>query len=216
MNYMNLLIVFLLGVLVGSMIIPKIVEEFSAYSNQGLLLRNNVNGLVNIRAIDNQRNIFRDTTLTDINVSASKRNLGNLGRKDAVVMTEQELIDYLSNYNIEIKNMGKFYNEINRNIILPTRDNHFVVYIVKDGNSYKALKITDIPNIEKIVNIDLLDKLRRTRIYKDTKIEISKMNNLYNMRLVDIETNVEMNALHNNISRNYGVNYIPFVVLRLE
>jgi hypothetical protein len=212
-----MIIVFLLGVLVGSMIIPRVVESFSAYANQGLLLRNELNNMVNIRAIDNQRNIFRDTTLTDLNVSSSRNNLTRINKTTAVVMTEQELNNYLVSMNITSTNMGKFYNEIiNRNIVLPTSINHFVVYIVKEGDTYKALKITDIPNIEKIVNPNLLNRLRQTRVYKNTEIEINKTGELYNIRLVDKETNAPMNALHNNIKRTYGVDYIPFVVLRLE
>jgi hypothetical protein len=216
MDCMNLLIVFLLGVLVGSMLLPKVVEKFSAYANQGILLENETNNLVNIRAIDNHRNIFRDITLTDLNIPSSRNNLSILGRTNVSVMTEQELNNYLLSNNITTTNMGKFYNIINRNVILPTSANHFVVYIVKDNTGYKALKITDIPNIEKIVNPTILNRLRNLSIYKDTEIEINEVGSLYSIRLMNKNTGIPLNAIHNNIKRAYGVDYIPFVVLKLE
>jgi hypothetical protein len=216
MNYMDLLIVFLLGVLVGSMLVPRIVEGFSSYSNTGLLLSTPDGELVNIRALDNNRNSYLDTTFSDL-VSFGKNLKNNLKKDTAVVMTEQELLNIFEGNTIFVSNLEGSYNRRNTNIILPNRKTHFVFYVVKEGDNYKALKITEIPNIEKLININLLNELRELDVYKETDLIIERVGNLHSVSLRDRRDNsIIRSSLRQNIKRKYNVDYIPFVALRLE
>lgn len=214
---MDLLIVFLLGVLVGSMLVPRIVENFSAYSNTGLLL-STIEGeeLINIRALDNNRNIYLDTTFSDL-VSFGKNLKDNFKRENAVVMTEQELLNIFEGNTIFVSNLDRSYNRRNTSIVLPNRRTHFVFYVVKEGDSYKALKITEIPNIEKLININLLNELRELDVYKNTDLIIERVGNLHSVSLRDKKNDsIIRSSLRENIKRKYNMDYIPFVALRLE